>query len=150
MAPSVIAQCFDTLAYPKVNKVDFKVKDAKARKMLSNMKGNRFAKPPPGVSGRGGNTRDKNKKSSYLMREMTEAAACGIDRDEFLSMLKDANLLITRKFVDGVRVIDDSEDFESVKATTVSRSVQTSNKTSEGSYKVEDIDDEATEFDPHA
>jgi hypothetical protein len=62
-----------------------------------------------------------------------------------------------RKFVDGVRVVDSVIDNaeESKDETTVSRSVQTSKgvqtlKTSDCTYKVEDIDDEATEFDPYA
>lgn len=84
--------------------------ESKARKMktlLSNMRGNRFAKPPEGSAKRGGNNRDVEEKKIHVLREFVEASSFGVTREEFYDLMKLGGVLYTKS---GKRNIDQEDD----------------------------------------
>jgi len=136
--PSTTQKAFDALVYPKVSPVaDASAKALKMRQMLSAMKGNRFAKPNKGMCKAGGNTRDLDSKKTWLYKEMISAASIGITKDEFFGLMKSTRILVTRTKLDKAYSVDSQP-------TTKTISIQTAK------IVIEDIDDEATEFDPNA
>jgi hypothetical protein len=108
---STVKYAWDSLQYPSVVYAPSSVKQKKLKSLLSDIRGNRFAKPPKGTCRVGGNNRDPEAKKPHLLREMQEAAGCGISRDEFLNILNSTDIFYT-KTPGSARIVTDGDETE--------------------------------------
>jgi hypothetical protein len=82
--------------YPEIRQVSEETRRSKLKSIESEIRGNRFAKPPKGTCGAGGNNRDFRAKVPHLMREMQEAAYAGVSKHDFYHLLSTTDIFYTK------------------------------------------------------
>jgi hypothetical protein len=82
--------------YPECRNMGEEARRLKMKSIESEIRGNRFAKPPKGTCGAGGNHRDFRAKVPYLMREMQEAANSGVSKNDFYHLLANTDIFYTK------------------------------------------------------
>jgi hypothetical protein len=82
--------------YPECRNASEETRRLKLKSIESEIRGNRFAKPPKGTCGAGGNNRDFRSKVPHLLREMQEAAYSGVSKHDFYHLLSITDIFYTK------------------------------------------------------
>jgi len=81
--------------FPQVQEASEDIKKNKMRSIASSMRGYRFAKPMERGGKRGGNNRRPEDKLVHLMRELEDAAECGVGSEEMLEIIQATGVFYT-------------------------------------------------------